>query len=91
MSEEFNPLTHWGRVKHICVSDLTNIGSDNSLLPGRHQAIIWTNAGNIVNWSPKNKLQWNFKRNSNIFFQENPFENIDRLEKGGHFVSTSMC
>ena len=38
-------LTHWGRVMHICVSKLTNIGSDNVLSPGRRQAIIWTNAG----------------------------------------------
>ena len=40
-----NELTHWGRVMHICVSNLTFIGSDNSLSPGRRQAIIWTNAG----------------------------------------------
>ena len=38
-------LTHWGRVTHICVSKLTNIGSDNGLSPRRRQAIIWTNAG----------------------------------------------
>ena len=37
-------LTHWGRVTHICVSNLTIIGSDNDLSPGRRQAIIWTNA-----------------------------------------------
>ena len=37
-------LTHWGRVTHICVSELTSIGSDNGLSPGRRQAIIWTNA-----------------------------------------------
>ena len=30
---------------HICVSNRTNIGSDNGLLPVRRQAIIWTNAG----------------------------------------------
>ena len=41
-------LTHWGRVTHICVSDLTSIGSDNGLLPGRHQAIIRTNAGILL-------------------------------------------
>ena len=29
-------LTHWGRVTHICVIDLTIIGSDNGLSPGRH-------------------------------------------------------
>ena len=34
-----------GRVTHICVSDLTSIGSYNGLSPGRRQAIIWTNAG----------------------------------------------
>ena len=37
-------LTHWGRVTHICVSNLIHIGSDNGLSPGRPQAIIWTNA-----------------------------------------------
>ena len=37
-------LTHWGRVSHLCVSELTIIGSDNGLSPGRRQAIIWTNA-----------------------------------------------
>ena len=41
-------LTHWGRVTHICVSDLTNIGSDNGLSPGRRQGIIWTNAGILL-------------------------------------------
>ena len=39
------PLTHWGRVTHICVSKLTIIGSDNGLSPGRRQAIIWNNGG----------------------------------------------
>ena len=29
---------------HVYVSELTTIGSDNGLLPGQHQAIIWTNA-----------------------------------------------
>ena len=41
-------LTHWGRVTHICVSQLTIIGSDNGLSPGRHQAIIWTNDGILL-------------------------------------------
>ena len=42
------PLTHLGRVTHICVSDLTSIGSDNGLSPGRRQAIIRTNAGILL-------------------------------------------
>ena len=41
-------LTHWGRVTHMCVSDLTSIGSDNGLSSGRHQAIIRTNAGILL-------------------------------------------
>ena len=31
---------------------------------------------NIVNWTLGNKLQWNFNRNSNIFIEENAFENV---------------
>ena len=69
-------LTHWGRVTHICVSDLTSIGSDNGLSPGRRQAIIRTKCWNIVNKTLRNKLQWIFSRNSNIFIQENAFESV---------------
>ena len=43
-------LIHWGRVMHICVIKLTIIGSDNGLLPGRHQTIIWTNDGILLRW-----------------------------------------
>ena len=43
-----NELTHWGRVTHICISNLTIIGSDNGLSPDRRQAIIWTNAGILL-------------------------------------------
>ena len=32
----------------ICVSKLTIIGSDNGLSPGRHQATVWTNDGNLL-------------------------------------------
>ena len=41
-------LTHWGRVTHICVGNLTIIGPDHGLSPGRRQAIIWTNAGILL-------------------------------------------
>ena len=41
-------LTHWGRVTHICVGKLTIIGSDNGLSPGRHQPMMWTNAGILL-------------------------------------------
>ena len=33
---------------HICVGNLTIIGSDNGLSPGRRQAIVWNNAGILL-------------------------------------------
>ena len=40
----FEKLTHWGRVTHTCVDNLTIIGLDIGLSPGWRQAIFWTNA-----------------------------------------------
>ena len=34
---------------HICVGNLTIVGPDNGLSPSRRQAIIWTNAGILLN------------------------------------------
>ena len=48
LTEIRNFLTHWGRVAHICVGNLTIVASDNGLSPGRRQAIIWTNAGILL-------------------------------------------
>ena len=45
---EVTYVTHCGRGTHICVSNLTTIGSVNGLLPGRRQAITWTNAGILL-------------------------------------------
>ena len=41
-------LTHWGRVTHICIGNLTIIGPDYGLSPGRRQAIISTNDGILL-------------------------------------------
>ena len=41
-------LTYWDRVTHICVGNLTIIGSDNGLSPGGYQAVIWPNAGILL-------------------------------------------
>ena len=38
--------------------------------------LFGTNAEIVVNWNLKNKLQWNFNRNSYIFIQENTFETV---------------
>ena len=43
-------LTHWGRMTHICVGNLTIIGSDNGFSLGRHKAVIWTNAAILLIW-----------------------------------------
>ena len=42
------------------------------MAPGHYLNQCW----NIVNWTLGNKLQWNFNRNSNIFIEENTFENV---------------
>ena len=57
---------------HICVNDLTSIGSDNGLSPGRRQAIIRTNAGMLL----IRPVGTNFSQNSNIFIHENAFESV---------------
>ena len=59
---------------HVCVGNLTIIVSDHGLSPGRRQAIIWIDAGILLIgplWT-----NWNINRNSYIFIQENPFENV---------------
>ena len=59
---------------HICVGNLAIIGSDNGLSLGRRQLVIWTF---------RNKLQWKFNRNSNIFIWK-------CLQNGGRFASALM-
>ena len=41
-------LSHWDWVTHICVGDLTIIGSDNGLSPDWRRAITWTNVGILL-------------------------------------------
>ena len=59
----------------ICLSKLTIIGSDDGLLPGRCQAIIWTNANTLL----IGPLGANFSEIFSkvyVFFEENVFENF---------------
>ena len=76
-------LTHWGRVTHICVSNWFIIGSDNGLSPGP----VWpapshylNQCWNVVDWTPGNKLQWNFSLDIYILFTSfiHTFENVAR-------------
>ena len=71
---------------HICVGNLTIIGSENGLSYGRRQAIIQTNAWILLMEHLGKKLQWNFNRNFNIFIQENAFESV----VCGNFVQEEM-
>ena len=69
-------LTHWGRMTHICVSKQTNIGSDNGLSPWLAPSHYLNQCWNIVNWTLRNKLQWNPNWNSCTFIQENALEDV---------------
>ena len=73
---------------HICVSNIIIIGSDNinGLLPVHRKAIIWTNAGIL---SFRNKFQWNFNQNQNIFDKKNPFQNV--VSKKADILSRPQC
>ena len=82
-------LTHWSRVTHIFIGNLSIIGSDNGLSPGRRQAITWTNVG-ILLMGP---LGTNF---SEMLIEIHTFS-FKKIHlkmssgNGGHFVSASMC
>ena len=74
--------------KRICLSENVWISIDISLnfvpkgsinnIPALVQIMGWHWSGHYLNqWSaPRNKLHFNFNRNSCIFMLENPFENV---------------
>ena len=68
--------THWGWVTHICVSNLSIIGSDNGLITWSASSSYLNQCWNIVKWTLRNKLKWNLNQNSNIFIEENAFESV---------------
>ena len=82
-------LNHRGRATHVCVNNVTIIGSDNGLSPGRCQATIRINDGILLTRT----LGANF---GEIVSEINTFsfKKIHlkcRLRNGGNFVSASMC
>ena len=81
-------LTHWGRVTHICVSNLTIIGSDNGLSPGRRQAITWTNVG-ILLIGPLGTKFSEMLIEIHTFSFKNPFENV--VWKMAAILSRPQC
>ena len=71
-----NMLTYWGRETHICVVELTIIGSDNGLSPGRRQAIIWTNVGILLIGTLGTNFSEILIEIRINFIQENVFESV---------------
>ena len=69
-------LTHLPLVMHICESESGQhwfrLWLVAYLVPSHYLNQCWV----IVNWTLRNKLQWNFNRNSYIFLQENAFESV---------------
>ena len=53
-------------------SSLVQIMACACSAPSHYRNQCW----NIVNWTLRNKLQWNFNRNSDIFFQDNSLESV---------------
>ena len=79
---------HWGRVTHICVGNLTIIGSDNGLSPGRRQAIIRTNAWILLIGSLGTNFSEILVGNQTFLFRKCTWK--CRLCYSAHFVSASM-
>ena len=75
---------------NICYVEIyVIVGSDNSLLPGRRQAILWINAGILLIGS----LETNFSEiliEIYIFLFRKCIWKC-RQKIGSHFVSASMC
>ena len=82
-------FTHLARVTHICVRQLTIIGSDNGLSPGRRQTIIWTNA-EILLTEPLGKNVCEILIEVYIFSPKKVHSKL-LSENGGHYMSASMC
>ena len=71
----FDILTHWGRVTHMRQQSNYHWfrrSLDAWTAPSHYLNQWW----NIVNWTLRNKLQWHFNRNLNIFIQENALEDV---------------
>ena len=69
-------LTHLPLVPHMCVSELGQHWFRQWFVaysaPSHYLNQCWV----IVNWTVRNKLQWNFNQNIKLFIHENASENI---------------
>ena len=75
---------------HVCIGNLTIIGSDNGLSPDQRQAIIWTNA-EILFIRPLGTNSSEILIAILTFsLKKNVFESV-LWEIAAKFVSASMC
>ena len=88
-SKQQTCLTHWGRVTHVCVSKQGHHRSRKWLVAWSAPSHYLNRWWNIVNWTLRNKVQWNRKQNSCIFIQENAFENV--VWKMAAILSRPQC
>ena len=84
-----DPLIHWGRVTHICVSYPTITGSDNGLSPGRRQAIILINAGKLLIGPLETNVSDILIEIHTFSFQENAFGSV--IWKMAAIMSRPQC
>ena len=82
------PLSHWYRLplfnssspsaaymRQWAGSALVQIMACHSSAPSHYLKQCWF----IVNWTLRNKIQWNSNQNTKIFIHENTFENISEM------------
>ena len=82
------PITHLPLMPHICVGALGQQWF-------RQWRVVcsapshYLNQCSLVDFTPRNKLQWNLNRNSIISIHENAFENVV-CQNGDYFVQGEM-
>ena len=67
------------------------IGSENSLSPALHQAIICTNVDSFLNRALRNRFKWKLNQNTTIFLPSRKWIMKRSFVKCSHFVSVSWC
>ena len=69
-------LTHHPRVPHICVIELGEHWFRKWLVPCSAPSHYLNQCCLIVDWTLRNKLQWNFYQNTKFFIHENALVNV---------------
>ena len=69
-------LTHWGRVRHICISNLPHHWFRWWLItfsePSHYLNQYWF----VIDWTSRNNFQWNLNQNTTVFILEIWLKNV---------------